>query len=170
MNKTMRTACAAVQMIVLAIITTGAALAQSGTTYARQQTQTIGTAIEAVVIQVADRQVEPNWQTRTAGGAIGAAFGLAITGDAGDRHRAAMSTLGATLGALFGERGANRVLADDAQEIIVQTAGEVPRLMVITQPAPSDRFVPGERVLVVNHAGTVRIVRLGALRANGSLL
>lgn len=143
----------------LALVATTAA-GQSGNVYGHQQAQIAGTAIEAVVVQVATRANEPNWQTRAAGGAIGAALGL-LVGSEAERNRAIANTLGAAVGGLIGERASNRLMADEAQEIVLQTAvaGESPRLLVVVQPSPSDRFVAGERVFVVNHAGTVRVVR-----------
>jgi outer membrane lipoprotein SlyB len=136
--------------------------AQAGTVYALPQAQVAGDTYEATVLQISIREVEPTVQARATGAVVGSALGLGLASQAKSKNRFAVNTVAAVLGGLGGERVANAVAHNEAQEIIVQLApmkGQQPRIITIVQPAPFDTLVPGEFVYVSTIRGAWRVIR-----------
>lgn len=147
---------------VLAVITVSPpAAAQAGNIYANPQVQNAGDTHTGVVVQVLIKQAEPTGAERAAGASIGAAVGALISSRTGSDNRFAVNALSAVIGGFTGERTANYLLRADAQEIVVQLAplpGQQPRLITVVQPAPFDRLVAGEVVVVTNTRGVFRVI------------
>lgn len=138
------------------------AQAQSGNVYAIPQAQSAGSVYEATVVQILYKELEPTWQGRGAGAAVGGALGMALAARSGSEHRFAVGTLGTVLGGLLGERAANAIATNQAQELIVRLApqpGQQPRIVSLVQPAPFDRVYPGEMVFVTLTQGAWRVLR-----------
>lgn len=136
--------------------------AQAGNVYALPQAQVAGDTYEAIVLQISIREVEPTVQARATGAVVGSALGLGLASQAKTKNRFAVNTVAAVLGGLGGERIANAVAHNEAQEIIVQLApmkGQQPRIITIVQPAPFDTMVPGEFVYVSTIRGAWRVIR-----------
>ncbi len=131
----------------------------AGNIYGADQVLLSGSAEFGLVLQVEIKQQEASPQARGTAAGLGAAVGgllAAGTGNAGWGK----NTLGALVGGLVGERAANYVARTESQEIVVQliSANESrPRLIVLVQPAPFDQLSPGDKVLVTNIAGKIRV-------------
>lgn len=139
--------------------------AQSGNVYGGNQVQTMATAEEGVVLQVAIKKAEASWQARTGGatggGLVGALIGNQVGGDF--QTRAIFGALGALGGGFAGDRIANAVASSDAQEIVVgirdPRTNSINRVVTVVQPAPFDAVAPNDNVLVVNTNGAIRVIK-----------
>lgn len=141
-------------------LTAGDARAQAGNVFAVPQAQRVGDSYEAVVLQVSIKEVEPSFQARAAGAAVGSAAGLLAASRASTRSPWAVNTAAAVVGGLLGERTANAVMTTHAQEIILRMQkGNTTRTVVIVQPAPFDAVQAGEPVYVTVIGGTYRVLK-----------
>lgn len=150
----------AVVVLAFIMMVPGASRAQSGNVYGSGQAQVFSQTDEAVVLQTRIKAAEPSWQSRSAGAGVGAVLG-GLIGRQGSNNNAVAIITG-TLGGLVGERVANAVMTNAAQEIVLQVSGRggMPsRIITIVQPAPYDKIVAGELVFLVNSAGTYRVVK-----------
>lgn len=148
--------------VALIFLLPGQSHAQSGNVYGNGQVQINGPTEEAVVLQVMIKKSEPGWQSRTAGATIGGALGaLVASNTTSGNARYAANLIGMTLGGIVGERTANAVMSDEAQELILQVHGRngPPRIITVIQPAPYDRLVAGEAVYLINTGGKFRVVK-----------
>lgn len=148
-------------LIVGLVIGSEKAHAQSGNVYAVPQSQAAGNVYEAVVLQVSLREVEATMPARAVGAGVGSAAGLLLAANVNSQQRATVSTVGALLGGLLGERTANATMKTAAQEIIVRFVlpGGAWRTVVIVQPAPFDQVFPQETVYVSEVRGTYRVLK-----------
>ena len=169
-NKKLRTSDVVSNILVVISLVMGFAYApvahaQSGNVYGGNQVQTISTAQEGVVLQVAIKKAEAPWQARTGGatggGLVGALLGNRLGGDY--QTKAILGALGALGGGFAGERMANAVSGSDAQEIVVGISdphsNSITRVVTIVQPAPFDAVAPDDNVLVVNTNGAFRVIK-----------
>lgn len=148
-------------IVVMGLLTSENARAQAGNVYAPHQAQAIGEVWEAVVLQVSIKEVEPSYQARAAGAAVGGALGLALASrTAHSQHRFAANTVGAVVGGLIGERAANAMVVSRAQEILVrlQLTTQTARLAIIVQPLPAEPVAAGEVVYVTKVQGAYRVL------------
>lgn len=131
--------------------------AQSGNVYGNAQL--LGSAQPAQVLQVrlVTSTASRTWQDQAAGAAIGGALGAAIGNRASDNNRALTITLGTLIGGFAGNRVAERMTQDEAQEIILRMASG--QVLVVVQPAPFDAVQAGEQVFLLSQAGQYRIIR-----------
>lgn len=135
------------------------AFAQAGSVYDRNQVQIWGTVLEGTVLQVQTRQVQSSWQARGVGASVGSALGFALARQHSNNSAAAV--LGTTLGGLAGERIANQVAQDEAQEIVLRLVKPHNGMEIITvvQPAPFSAVAPGDQVLIAQSAGKTRVIK-----------
>lgn len=135
------------------------AFAQAGSVYDRNQVQIWGTVLEGTVLQVQTRQVQSSWQARGVGASVGSALGFALARQHSNNSAAAV--LGTTLGGLAGERIANQVAKDEAQEIVLRLVKPHNGMEIITvvQPAPFSEVAPGDQVLIAQSAGKTRVIK-----------
>jgi len=135
------------------------AFAQAGSVYDRNQVQIWGTVLEGTVLQVQTRQVHSSWQARGVGASVGSALGFALARQHSNNSAAAV--LGTTLGGLAGERIANQVAQDEAQEIVLRLVKPHNGVEIITvvQPAPFSEVAPGDQVLISQAAGKTRVIK-----------
>lgn len=136
------------------------AQAQSGNVYGTGQAQVYSQTEEAVVLQVRVTRTEPSWQARAAGTGVGAVVGGLLGRKAS--NNSAATVIGTTLGGLAGERVTTAMATNQAQEIVLQLPGRngtPARIITIVQPAPFDAVASGQRVFLINSAGTYRVVR-----------
>ncbi len=135
------------------------AFAQAGSVYDRNQVQIWGTVLEGTVLQVQTRQVQSSWQARGVGASVGSALGFALARQ--HSNNSAAAALGTTLGGLAGERIANQVSQDEAQEIVLRLARPHNGMEIITvvQPAPFSAVTPGDQVLIAQSAGKTRVIK-----------
>lgn len=135
------------------------AFAQAGSVYDRNQVQIWGTVLEGTVLQVQTRQVQSSWQARGVGASVGSALGFALARQHSNNSAAAV--LGTTLGGLAGERIANQVAKDEAQEIVLRLVKPHNGMEIITvvQPAPFSAVAPGDQVLIAQSAGKTRVIK-----------
>jgi outer membrane lipoprotein SlyB len=140
------------------------AFAQAGSVYDRNQVQIWGTVLEGTVLQVQTRQVQTrqvqsSWQARGVGASVGSALGFALARQHSNNSAAAV--LGTTLGGLAGERIANQVAQDEAQEIVLRLVKPHNGMEIITvvQPAPFSAVAPGDQVLIAQSAGKTRVIK-----------
>ncbi len=155
----------AVISLVMAIGFAPGAHAQSGNVYGGNQVQTLSTAEEGVVLQVAIKRAESSWQARTGGatggGLVGALLGNSLGGDY--QTKAILGALGALGGGFAGERMANAAGGSDAQEIVIgihdPRTNAITRVVTVVQPEPFDAVAPNDNVLVVNTNGAIRVIK-----------
>lgn len=143
------------------IFTPSKAYAQSGNVYGNGQAQVSALTEEGTVLQVQRKSAQPNWQSRTAGAGIGSALGAMLALQAGGNNRMVANVIGATLGGIAGERAANSMMTEDAQEIVLKVTssnGRFSRIITIVQPAPYTPVVAGQDVFLVNTAGVMRVI------------
>lgn len=147
--------------------------AQSGNVYGAPQAQTMGQVYEAVVVQIAIKEVEPSVQARAAGAAVGGALGMGLASRSNSQNRFVVNTVGAVLGGLLGERATSAMARTDAQELIVRLfteQGQPPRTISIVQPAPFDAVYPGEMIYVTVIQGAWRVLRRATPSASAPAL
>jgi outer membrane lipoprotein SlyB len=160
-------------LVLLPLIIPMKAHAQAGNVYGPVQAQVAGETYEAVVLQVALREVEPTIQARATSAGLGSVLGLGLASQVKSDHRYALNTIAAVVGGVVGERVSHAVAHNIAQEIIVQLApmrGQQPKIITIVQPAPFDTLVPGEAVFVSTIRGAWRVIRRPVAPATQPLL
>jgi outer membrane lipoprotein SlyB len=155
----------ALAALVVGLTAAPGAHAQSGNVYGSNQVQTLSSAEEGIVLQVAIKKSEASWQARTggaaAGGVVGALLGNAVGGDS--QTKTLLNTLGVIGGGFAGERAANAVAASEAQEIVIglrdPKTKSINRVVTVVQPAPFDAVATNDKVLVINTNGAIRVLK-----------
>lgn len=146
------------------LLSVGPANAQSGNLYGTFSAQRIQSVTPGVVVAMREVLVEAKTVDRVFGGTTGGLLGSAamrhIARNSQGSDRAALTMLGAALGAYGGNAIAERVAVTQALELIVETQdgrGRV-RHIAVVQPAPAPVVGVGSPVFVLSEGGRYRVI------------
>ncbi len=150
--------------VVVLVMFSAGAFAQSGNVYGNRSAQTAAPVIRAVILQAREVKVAPSDVTRYAGSAAGGALGGGIGYALGKKGHssAAIGLVGAVLGGLGGAAAADQLGGSRAVEYMVQVPavpGRPEQLMAITQPEPGQQLLAGDAVYLINTQGAWRVIK-----------
>ncbi len=146
---------AAVAALVAALVLAGCSTS-SPDVVSRSEAQRLATISDAVVLSTRPVVVDGSQSGigAAAGGVVGGIAGASV---GGRREAAAVGVLGAVVGGVIGNVTERMATREEAVEIIVQLKNGDRRAIV--QAQASERFEPGDAVLLVASQGKVRVMK-----------
>lgn len=149
--------------IALALAATLAACATSSPdVVSRNEAQRMATLVDAVVLSTRAVVVDGSQSGvgATAGSVVG---GIAGSSVGGRRESVAIGVIGAVVGGVIGNVTERMATREEALEILVQLKNGDRRSVV--QAKGNEEFAPGEKVILVNNSGKVRVIKAPATPA-----
>lgn len=139
----------------ITLVSTGCASSLSGDTYSRSEAQRAISFREGTLVDV--RKVRLEGTKSNIGTAAGAVVGGAAGSGVGQGRGAIVgAVLGAVVGGVAGAAAEEGLTREDAWELTVRmNSGE--SIVVVQEIGKNEKFVPGERVRVLQSAGKTRV-------------
>lgn len=145
---------AALGLVLLAVL--AGCSTSSPDVVSRSEAQRLATISDAIVLSTRTVVVDGTQSGigATAGGVVGGIAGASV---GGRREAAAVGVIGAVVGGVIGNVTERMATREEALEIIVQLKNGDRRSIV--QAKASERFEPGDAVLLVASQGKVRVMK-----------